>query len=313
MMKSKSLLLGAAGVAVLLAPAVLYPRFAAEPAQEQAHAVANAEQAEAEAYQENTFERPAAGNPYTLGQWGEDGWSAPWSLGMDERTRIDGSAPAHSGGQSLRVRYPEGGVGPEESGAQAPFALEAAREYYVSMWIRFAEDFSWGTTEYAGKVGIGLAGGDWCSGGQTCDGTNGFSSRFIWRRADGEAALYYYHMDKEGTYGDYVSLERNGSVVHWPKGEWVNIVQRVKVNTVTDGRANPDGEIEVFYNGRSAAEVTGLRFVTNGDQVDTAYFDSFAGGATAEFAPRNDSYIWYDDIKVSTDPADICELAQSCS
>jgi hypothetical protein len=48
--------------------------------------------------------------------------------------------------------------------------------------------------------------------------------------------------------------------------------------------------------------------VRNGDLVDKAYFSSFAGGATASFAPRNDSYIYYDDIKVSTDRADICEL-----
>ncbi|MFC3996160.1 polysaccharide lyase [Nocardiopsis sediminis] len=312
-MKATTLLLGAAGVATLLTPVALYPQFAAEPAGQAAHTVADAAQAEAAGYKENAFERPAAGGPYPLTEWDEDGWTAPWSVGMDERTQVDASTPAHSGDQSLRVLYPEGKVGPEESGAQAPFALEAAPEYYVSMWIRFDEDFSWGTSEYAGKVGIGLAGGDWCSGGQTCDGTNGFSSRFIWRRADGEAALYYYHMDKQDTYGDHVSLEENGSVIHWPKGEWVNVVQRVKVNTVTGGQANHDGEIEVFYNGRSAAEVTGLRFVTNDDQVDTAYFDSFAGGATTEFAPRNDSYIWYDDIKVSTDPADICELDDGCA
>ncbi|MFC4563820.1 polysaccharide lyase [Nocardiopsis mangrovi] len=311
-MKPKPLLLGAAGVATLLTPVMLYPGSAAEPAAETAHSVADEAQAPAQEYKENGFERPAGGTAYPLSEWSEDGWNAPWSVGMEERTRIDGSTPAHSGGQSLRVLYPAGEVGPEESGAQAPFELAAAPEYYVSMWIRFDEDFSWGTTKYAGKVGIGLAGGDWCSGGQTCDGTNGFSSRFIWRRADGEAALYYYHMDKEDTYGDYVVLEDNGSVVHWPRGEWVNVVQRVKVNTVTGGQARYDGEIEVFYNGRSAAEVTGLRFVTNDDQVDTAYLDSFAGGATPDFAPENDSYIWYDDIKVSTDPSDICELTDNC-
>ncbi|WP_372440466.1 polysaccharide lyase [Prauserella cavernicola] len=257
---------------------------------------------------ENGFERPAAGEPYPLEQWAEDGWSAPWSLGMRERTVIDDSTPAHSGGKSLRVLYPGGKVGPQESGAQAPFELDGAREYYLSMWIRFDEDFSWGTTSYAGKVGVGLAGGEFCSGGDTCDGTNGFSSRFIWQREDGEAALYYYHMDKPGKYGDYAELKRDGSVIHWPRGEWVNVVQRVRVNTVTDGEANRDGEIEVFYNGESAATVSGLRFVTNDDLVDAAYLDSFAGGATPDFAPRHDSYINYDDLRVSTDRADIPEL-----
>lgn len=301
--KPKKLLLSAAVAAALLTPAVLYPQFASGSPTDTARAAA---------YKENTFERPAAGGPYALGDWAEDGWTAPWALGMDERTLVDDTTPAHSGDKSLRVLYPEGRIGPEDSGAQAPFELAGAPEYYLSMWVRFDEDFSWGTSQYAGKTGLGLAGGAACSGGQVCDGTNGFSSRFIWRRADGEAALYYYHMDHEDTYGDYISLEQNGSVVHWPKGEWANVVQRVKVNSVTDGRANPDGEIEVFYNGESAGKVTGLRFVTNDDQVDNAYFASFAGGATAEFAPQNDSYVWYDDVKVSTDPADICELS-GCS
>ncbi|WDZ90620.1 polysaccharide lyase [Nocardiopsis sp. HUAS JQ3] len=298
-MRTKKSLLSTAATIALLAPAALYP---------QAAYAAPVEVAPAASYKENGFEGPTAGSGYTLDEWARDGWDAPWSLGMGDRTVIDDTAPAHSGDQSLRVLYPEGKIGPEESGAQAPFELDSAPEYYLSMWLRFDEDFSWGDTLYSGKVGIGLAGGGSCSGGMTCDGTNGFSSRFIWHRATGDAALYYYHMDKEDTYGDYVELEQNGSVLRWPRGEWVNVVQRVKVNSVNNGRANHDGEIEVFFNGEPAGEVTGLRFVTNGDQVDRAYFNSFAGGATTEFAPRHDSYIWYDDIKVSTDPSDICEL-----
>lgn len=302
-MKSKTALSSAVAASAII-PVLLFP---------QAATGSFVEPAKSRTYQENTFERPAAGNPYSLAEWAEDDWAAPWSVGMKRRTLIDDSVPAHSGEKSLRVRHPEGKIGPEDSGAQAPFKLQKAREYYLSMWIRFDENFSWGTTEYAGKVGVGLAGGAACSGGQACDGTNGFSSRIIWRRAGGEAALYYYHIDKQDQYGDYVTLKKDGSAIHWPKGEWVNVVQRVKLNTVTDGHASHDGEIEVFYNGQPAAEVTGLRFVTNDDQVDKAYFDSFAGGATTEFAPQIDSDVWYDDIKVSTDRADITELSGGCS
>lgn len=255
----------------------------------------------------NTFERPARGSAYTLSQWAQDGWNAPWELGMSNRTWIDGYNFNHSGGQSLRVFYPKDQVGPADSGAQAPFALTPAREYYLSYWVRFSSDFSWGTTEYAGKMGLGLAGGAACSGGQACTGYNGFSSRMIWR-AGGQAAIYYYHMGNGGQYGDYAVLKRNGADIYYPKGTWINIVQRLKVNTVTNGNANPDGEIQVWYNGVSAAHITGLRFVRNGDLVDKAYFSSFFGGATASFAPANDSYIWYDTLKASTLRSEICEL-----
>jgi hypothetical protein len=257
----------------------------------------------------DTFERPARGSAYTLSEWALDGWNAPWDNGMSTRTWIDGYNFNHSGGQSLRVYYPAGQIDPTDSGAQAPFELTPGREYYLSYWVRFSSDFSWGTTEFAGKLGIGLAGGGSCSGGVPCTGYNGFSSRMIWRH-DGQAAIYYYHMDDAGQYGDYAILkDSNGSDIYYPRGSWVNIVQRLKVNTVTNGNANPDGEIQIWYNGVSAASITGLRFVRNADLVDKAYFSSFFGGATSEFAPENDSYVWYDDLKVSENRSDICELS----
>ncbi|WP_157979009.1 carbohydrate-binding protein [Nocardia aurea] len=257
----------------------------------------------------NTFERPARGSAYDLSQWAQDGWSAPWEQGMSTRSWIDGYNFHHTGGQSLRVFYPKGKIGPADSGAQAPLRLTPGREYYLSYWVRFSGDFSWGTTEFAGKVGIGLAGGKSCSGGQVCDGYNGFSSRMIWR-SGGKAAIYYYHMGHEGQFGDFVDLkDASGHLLYWPRGKWVKVVQRLKVNTVTGSNANPDGEIDIWYNGVQAATIRNLRFVRNSDLVDRAYFSSFHGGDRPTFAPTNDSYIWYDDLKVSTNRAEICELA----
>ncbi|GAA0804897.1 polysaccharide lyase [Spirilliplanes yamanashiensis] len=258
----------------------------------------------------NSFERPPAGAPYLRGAWAADGWSAPWDQGLAARSTIDG-AVAHSGGKSLRAFYPKGVISPENSGLSAPFALVPSREYYFSQWVRFSPDFSWGTTSFAGKLGVGLAGGASCSGGKVCDGFNGFSSRMIWR-SGGRASLYYYHMGHAGTYGDDADFSLDGAPVYYPRGQWINLVQRVKVNTVTGGEANPDGEIEAWYNGRRVVSVTGLRFVRNADLVDRAYFSSFHGGAEAGFAPQNDSYIWYDDFTASTSRADICELSGGC-
>jgi hypothetical protein len=255
----------------------------------------------------NTFERPAANAAYLLNQWSTDGWKAPSDLGLANRTRIDTST-AHSGGRSLRVLYPQGQIGPENSGVTAKFGVTPAKEYYFSQWVRFSTDYSWGTTEYGGKIGIGIGGGATCSGGQPCTGYNGFTSRFIWRTG-GRASLYYYHMGHDGQYGDAADFQLNGGSVYYPKGQWVNLTQRVKVNTVTSGEANANGEIEAWYNGQRVVSLTGLRFVRNADLIDKMYFSSFFGGATASFAPQNDSYIWYDDFKASTSRADICEIA----
>jgi hypothetical protein len=253
--------------------------------------------ASAAAVRQTGFEAPTAGAAYTLDRWAADGWTAPWELGMGNRTAVT-TEPVHSGAKALRVFYPKGKIGPEDSGAQAPFALTPERELYMSQWVRFSPDFSFGTTSFAGKVGVGLAGGRACSGGQVCDGTNGFSSRFIWL-SGGRAGIYYYSMDHSDTYGDSEELKPGGTVLRWPSDRWVNVVQRVRVNTVTGGQANADGELRVWVDGVPAATVEGLRFVTNGDLIDKAYFSSFAGGADTAFAPTVDSYVYYDDLEVS--------------
>lgn len=260
---------------------------------------------------EQTFESGKVGEPYRLEDWATADWTSPWMLG-DERSQIDDQM-SHSGSKSLRIRYPVGQYMPENSGYLAPFMLEPADEYYVSFWARFSEDFSWGTRRFEGKLGIGLAGGAACSGGQTCTGDNGFSSRLLWR-TDGQAAVYYYAMDHPGPYGDEVYLtDAAGAPVTYPRGEWFNVVQRLQVNTVTNGHANPDGEIEIWYNGQAGAKITGLRFVSNSDKVDKAYFATFYGGGTPDYAPTHDSYIWYDDVKASPYRSDMCELEpESC-
>lgn len=274
----------------------------------QATAVTAPEPRSTSALRVNTFERPEKGTAYTLAQWNLDGWTADWDEGMSTRTWIDGYNFHHNGTKSLRVFYPKGKIGPADSGVQAPLDVARAREYYVSQWVRFSSDFSWGTTEFAGKVGVGIGAGASCSGGQPCNGYTGFTSRLIWR-SSGQAAVYYYSMNHAGEYGDYVNLTNSsGTVLKWPRGSWVNVVQRVRVNTVTNGNANPDGQIQVWFNGVSAANISGLRFVRNDDLIDRAYFSSFAGGGTPSFAPANDSWIWYDDLKVSTQRSDICEL-----
>ena len=300
-MRPRALILGAAAVVLAAGTATAYAGPTGKPATGTSRAPATAA-----AVLGNGFERPAAGGTYGRAQWAADGWSAPWDTGLDARTRVD-TATKRSGAQSLRVSYPRDRIGPQDSGVSAPFRLPPGREYYLSQWVRFSPDFRWGTTQFAGKVGIGLAGGASCSGGQLCTGYNGFSSRLIWR-SNGRAAIYYYSMGHAGQYGDHADLRRNGADVLWPRGRWVNVVQRLRVNTVTAGEANPDGEIQVWVDGVSAASVGGLRFVRNGDLVDRAYLSSFAGGATTEFAPRTDSFIWYDDLKVSPNRADISEL-----
>ena len=177
----------------------------------------------------------------------------------------------------------------------------------MSYWLKFSDNFSWGTTSEGGKL-PGLAGGDRCSGCATCDGTNGFSARLMWRPG-GQAILYLYHLEKFNGFGDNLNLiYPSGDNVMFNKGEWYHIMQRVRINS---NGSTADGEVEVWVNGHQVLLTTGYRFTSNGDKVDNLYFSTFHGGSDATWAPTETCYTWFDDVKISTNPNDVA--LQSCT
>lgn len=245
------------------------------------------------------FESQNVGTAYESAQWTSDGLTPKWTGGFDERSEVDNSF-AVSGEQSLRIFYPEGNHGTAATGAQAPLQIAPQQEYYMSYWLRFSEDFSWGGSSQGGKL-PGLAAGDNCSGCKVCDGTNGFTARFMWR-TDGKAVLYLYHMDKVSSCGDDHEWEYpNGDLVYFPRGQWVHVMERVKINTSN----NFDGEVQIWYNGNEVLNMDGIRFVNNDQLLDNFYFSTFHGGSGTNWNAQNDSYIWFDDLKISTQKEDV--------
>lgn len=246
------------------------------------------------------FESWSDEHEYLQTSWQSDGFNPKWVNGFDQGRAFIDNAAAATGSNSLRITYPAGTYGPGNNGAQVPLLIPGRDQYYVSYWLLFGEDFDWGGTSEGGKL-PGLAGGANCSGCKTCDGTNGFSARLMWRPG-GRGVLYLYHMDKSNTCGDNLDLkDKSGNTVYFQKGSWYNIIQRVKVNS----GSNNDGEVEIWINGDQALLVTGIQFVTNGDKVDNFYFSTFHGGGDAGWAPSITCYSWFDDIKISENPDDI--------
>ena len=243
---------------------------------------------------ETGFETGADKSLYTQDSWQADGFDPAWVEGFNhERAHID-TEHAYKGRSSLRITYPENTVGPHSDGggAQAPLRFTPREEVYVTYWLRFSNNFDWGGTNEGGKL-PGLAGEGLCSGGNTCDGTNGFSARLMWRH-DGGAILYLYHMDKPGTYGEDINMVTNEEVIYFQPGQWYQITERVRINSGN----NNDGEVQLWINGEEALLRTDIRFVNNGNLVDTFYFSTFHGGADSSWSPSVDCYIWYDDLRI---------------
>lgn len=247
------------------------------------------------------FESQTVGAACTRPLWQADGFTTDtWDNGLADRTIIDNFTSV-SGTKSLRVTYPAGQYGPDPNGAQVPLLFTARSEAYMSYWVRFSDNFSWGTTSEGGKL-PGLAGGARCSGCATCTGTNGFSARLMWRPG-GKAILYLYHIDKVNSCGDNLDLlYPNGENVIFKKATWYHIMERVKINS---SPTTYDGEVEVWVNGQRVLLTTGYRFVTNTDKVDALYFSTFHGGSDATWAPTVTCYTWFDDIKIGATKADV--------
>ncbi|GAL86851.1 polysaccharide lyase polysaccharide lyase family 14 protein [Sporocytophaga myxococcoides] len=256
------------------------------------------------------FEQFSKGSFFTRSQWQSAGFTVPWVNGFDaNRAVIDGEY-SKSGSNALRLYYPKGQFGTANTGGQAPLMVPPQDEYFISYYVRFSEDFSWGTNSEGGKL-PGLAGGGRCSGCATCTGSNGFTARLMWR-TNGKAVIYLYHLNKVNPpCGDNYDIVVDGKTLYFEKGQWYKISQRVKVNTGT----NKDGEVEMWindqhaqiklYNGSLVDKLSGIQFVSNGDKVDALYFSTFHGGSTTDWAPLVDSYVWFDDIVISTKVTDV--------
>ena len=258
------------------------------------------------------FDEMTVGDPCTRTEWEKEGFKYAWGSDASFPIRSEiVDTQSVSSSYSLQITYPEGGVGPENGGAQALFSIPQREEIYSSYYVKFSENFSWGGTNKEGKL-PGICGmGNWnvCDGGKMCDGTNGFSARPIWY-GDGQLMLYLYDMDKTGVYGvNYPLKDADGNQIVIQKGEWIHIAERVKVNTVTNGQANYDGEVEFWINGVQALSITGYRFITTDDQINVFYFDTFQGGSGSAYAPSTTCYTWFDDITISDNYDDVKYVA----
>ena len=79
------------------------------------------------------------------------------------------------------------------------------------------------------------------------------------------------------------------------------MVQRVKAN---DG-SQSNGELDVWMDGEQVLDMDGLRFMTNNQGIDTAYFSTFHGGYGSDWWPDHNVNAYFDDFVVSTNAADV--------
>ncbi|MGH3565553.1 MAG: polysaccharide lyase [Pseudonocardia sp.] len=209
------------------------------------------------------------------------------SFGVDRAELIE-----TAGGAMVRVFYPAGSASRraegEDGGMQVYMRLpdDPVDELYLQYYVRFPPDFDF---VKGGKL-PGLYGGTVTGGQNIPDGTDGFSTRYMWRRGgDGEVYAYLPTSEKHGT-----SLGRG--CWYFTPGRWTAIQQRVRLNT--PGEA--DGEMTVWQDGWQVLTQTGLTFRTTDDlKIDGLFFSTFFGGGDTSWASPDDQYADFAAFAVS--------------
>jgi len=196
----------------------------------------------------------------------------------------------------LRVHYPAGSASPSVSrrndvplgGTQfyADLNMSSQERLKLSYRVRFSENFDF---VKGGKL-PGLFGGDGASGGNIPDGTDGFSTRLMWRRnGDGEVYAYLPTSENYGT-----SIGR-GSWQFRP-GAWVTVTQEVTLNQ--PGEEN--GRIRLWVDDDLVIDESELVFRSVETlKIDGIFFSTFFGGGDASWATPEDVYVDFADFIVT--------------
>ncbi|MFC2138048.1 polysaccharide lyase [Bacteroidota bacterium] len=233
-------------------------------------------------------------------------WETDWGIQWVNRTADNVIIKnGFNNSKSLRVIYPEGGLGPSETGTQFPMVFNDMpgienglyQELYLRYYIKFENEFDF---RLGGKLPGLMGGGDsWTrSGGNQPDGTNGWTLRFMWRE-EGKLVVYAYvpksNNGKWGseTWGQDIDCE----FIAIP-GKWHCIEQYVNIGTP----GKDDGKLKVWINGIKRLDISDLCFwyeKNDNGKIGGVFFSTFHGGNTPEWSPRVTSYAQYDEIIVA--------------
>ncbi|MCF2948895.1 polysaccharide lyase [Paraglaciecola aquimarina] len=215
-----------------------------------------------------------------VSDWPQLKWQA-----LSQRAEI---VPNDSNDHSLKIYYPKGAVGPSQGGGQFLLPLQPATDLWLSYQVKFDPNFDF---RLGGKLPGLTSGGSKYTGGNKPTKGEGWSARYMWRE-DGEAIIYLYYMDMKGKWGDDLTL----AGFHFQPNEWHTLVQHIRINDMQQS----NGVLEVWIDGDKKLSKTDLKFRAQETAIiDSFYFSTFHGGNTKDWAPKHDSYAYFDNFIIS--------------
>jgi hypothetical protein len=243
--------------------------------------------------------------PLKTFSFSQPNWQNAWQLDWNSRLNTTKVITSTEGASVLQVNYPEGGVGPSQSGVQFPIRFSSfsdlAPAYHslkLGYCLTFSKDFDF---VKGGKLpGLMGAGDSWTrSGGNQPDGSDGWTMRYMWREK-GEAVIYAYLPPSPNgryggtTWGQDISLNKQ-----FIPGQQHCLTQEITINDV--GQEN--GQLKVWFDGELVIERKDVSYRlvdTPEGYIGAVMFSSFHGGNNPSWAPRHLSSIEFSDLTIST-------------
>lgn len=218
-------------------------------------------------------------------------------------------------GSVLEVKYGKGTTSPSASRLRGltpggtQFIAKMKKSYghsVMSYWLKIPKDFD---CAKGGKLPGLASNAELLSGGETADGTNGFSVRLMWRK-DCEAEVYAYLPRVENQhlidkYKDSLTQNQTTKIIYgWsigrgefslPKGNWIKVDLTVKVND--PGVKN--GVVKVALNGKQVFQRDEIVYRTNSKlQTGALFFSTFFGGSDESYGATKDESLFFGDLSI---------------
>jgi hypothetical protein len=236
------------------------------------------------------FNRDTLG-AYKAGEARED-WGCPqWMMGVNLLTVV-GSPQAYQG-KALRLQYLKG-IGRCVNGQRCINWKTKLDKPFDRLYFGYRFKFANGFPFVKGGKLPGIGGGTSNTNGKIPTGYDGWSVRMMWGK-QGELVQYVYHPNQPSQFGDIMPL----AIPPINRGKWYTVQTLVQLNQA--GKKN--GLIRTWINGKVVLNRANMYFRKgNNLKIDRLLFASFYGGNGPQWAPKQNSYSFIDDVRLSPNP-----------
>lgn len=238
-------------------------------------------------------------HPVWKDSFDSDNWFSNWHIKKGKKNltnNIEIVSDEKAGfNKVLRINFKKGANSPQlifkkgmpkqDVDFYATLGIAPQERLHLRYYLKFAENFNF---VKGGKL-PGIFGGTAVSGDRIPDGTNGFSTRYMWREhGDGEVDAYLPTSKSYGT-----SFGR-GKWKFEP-GKWQLLEQEVILNS--PGKNN--GELRVWFNQKLVLEEKNLYFRSTTDlKIEGIFFSTFFGGHDDSWNSPVDTFIDFANFAV---------------